>query len=109
MVAAHLHSSLPLRICTVQRTRSHHTPPPSQALTPLTIGRPRFAAALLGALWGLGHSTGQMLIGLAFALLKEQFTDLVPLLSKCGRVAGWGKLELRWGLRSTLQPPPQHA
>ena len=53
-----------------------------QALTPLTIGRNRFAAALLGSFWGLGHSTGQLLIGLGFALLKEQFTELVPLLTK---------------------------
>ena len=30
------------------------------ALTPLTIGRSRFKAAAMGALWGGGHSTGQV-------------------------------------------------
>lgn len=43
---------------------------PSQALTPLTIGRNRFAASALGALWGFGHSTGQLILGLFFVLLK---------------------------------------
>ena len=53
-----------------------------QALTPLTIGRNRFAAALLGSLWGLGHSAGQLVLGLFFALLKEQFTSFLPFLEK---------------------------
>ncbi|GFR44440.1 hypothetical protein Agub_g5679 [Astrephomene gubernaculifera] len=52
------------------------------ALTPLTIGRPRWAASALGALWGFGHSTGQLILGLVFVVLKERFHDLVPLLSK---------------------------
>lgn len=42
----------------------------SQALTPLTIGRNRFAASALGALWGFGHSTGQLILGLVFVVLK---------------------------------------
>jgi hypothetical protein len=42
----------------------------SQALTPLTIGRNRAAATVLGALWGFGHSTGQLILGLALILLK---------------------------------------
>jgi hypothetical protein len=41
-----------------------------QALTPLTIGRGRAAASALGALWGFGHSTGQLILGLVFVLLK---------------------------------------
>ena len=53
-----------------------------QALTPLTIGRNRFAASLLGSLWGLGHSAGQLVLGLLFALLKEQFTNVLPFLEK---------------------------
>ncbi|GLC52935.1 hypothetical protein PLESTB_000689900 [Pleodorina starrii] len=52
------------------------------ALTPLTIGRNRFAASALGALWGFGHSTGQLILGLIFVVLKERFHDLVPFLSK---------------------------
>lgn len=53
-----------------------------QALTPLTIGRNRFAASLLGSLWGLGHSAGQLVLGLFFALLKEQFTSFLPFLER---------------------------
>jgi sulfite exporter TauE/SafE len=53
-----------------------------QALTPLTIGRNRFAASLLGSLWGLGHSAGQLVLGLFFALLKEQFTSVLPFLER---------------------------
>lgn len=43
---------------------------PLQALTPLTIGRNRAAASALGALWGFGHSTGQLILGLVFVILK---------------------------------------
>jgi hypothetical protein len=42
----------------------------AQALTPLTIGRSKAKSALLGSLWGLGHSTGQLLLGLLMVLLK---------------------------------------
>ncbi|KAG2448046.1 hypothetical protein HYH02_007073 [Chlamydomonas schloesseri] len=52
------------------------------ALTPLTIGRNRFAASALGALWGFGHSTGQLILGLVFVVLKERFHDFVPFLDK---------------------------
>lgn len=41
-----------------------------QALTPLTIGRKRIDATALGALWGFGHSTGQLILGLVFVLLQ---------------------------------------
>jgi sulfite exporter TauE/SafE len=53
-----------------------------QALTPLTIGRNRFAASFLGSLWGLGHSAGQLVLGLVFTLLKEQFTNFLPFLER---------------------------
>jgi hypothetical protein len=42
----------------------------AQALTPLTIGRSRGTATALGALWGFGHSTGQLILGLVFIVLK---------------------------------------
>lgn len=60
-----------------------------QALTPLTIGRGRVAASALGAIWGFGHSTGQLILGLVFVLLKERFHDFVPFLSRwAGTVVG---------------------
>lgn len=60
-----------------------------QALTPLTIGRNRFAASLLGSLWGLGHSTGQLVLGLFFAFLKEQFHSVLPFLERwAGSIVG---------------------
>lgn len=54
------------------------------ALTPLTIGRSHLKASLLGALWGFGHSTGQLILGLLMVILKDKFTALVPALSKWG-------------------------
>ncbi|KAL4439913.1 hypothetical protein ABPG75_002914 [Micractinium tetrahymenae] len=54
------------------------------ALTPLTIGRSHLKASLLGALWGFGHSTGQLILGLLMVLLKDRFQQLVPALSKWG-------------------------
>jgi hypothetical protein len=47
--------------------------PAAQALTPLTIGRGRAAATALGALWGFGHSTGQLILGLVFVVLKVRW------------------------------------
>ena len=41
-----------------------------QALTPLTIGRSSATASLLGALWGFGHSIGQLVLGLLMVILK---------------------------------------
>eukprot|EP00882_Tetradesmus_deserticola_P029513 GHRQ01033065.1.p1 GENE.GHRQ01033065.1~~GHRQ01033065.1.p1 ORF type:complete len:244 (+),score=46.23 GHRQ01033065.1:63-794(+) len=59
------------------------------ALTPLTIGRKRAAASALGALWGFGHSTGQLILGLVFVVLKDRFHDFVPALSRwSGTVVG---------------------
>lgn len=31
-------------------------------------------ASLLGALWGFGHSTGQLILGLLMVVLKDRFT-----------------------------------
>ncbi|KAK9906886.1 hypothetical protein WJX75_009765 [Coccomyxa subellipsoidea] len=56
------------------------------ALTPLTIGRSSLKATLLGALWGFGHSIGQLILGLLMVVLKDRFTSLVPALSKYGSV-----------------------
>jgi hypothetical protein len=38
------------------------------ALTPLTIGQSHLRASMLGALWGFGHSTGQLMLGLAMVV-----------------------------------------
>ena len=43
------------------------------ALTPLTIGRTHLRASALGALWGFGHCTGQMILGLLMIVLKDRF------------------------------------
>ena len=43
-------------------------------------------ASLLGALWGLGHSTGQLILGLLMVILKDRFDSLVPALSRWGGV-----------------------
>lgn len=48
------------------------------ALTPLTIGRSQFKASLLGALWGFGHSTGQLILGLLMVVLKDRFQQVRP-------------------------------
>eukprot|EP01025_Chloroclados_australasicus_P039742 TRINITY_DN41336_c0_g1_i1.p1 TRINITY_DN41336_c0_g1~~TRINITY_DN41336_c0_g1_i1.p1 ORF type:complete len:370 (-),score=29.68 TRINITY_DN41336_c0_g1_i1:299-1408(-) len=52
------------------------------ALTPLTMGRGKFVAALLGALWGFGHGTGQLCLGIAFTVLKEKYKQFGPFLTK---------------------------
>ena len=41
---------------------------------------------MLGALWGLGHSTGQLILGLLMVVLKDRFDSLVPALSRWGGV-----------------------
>ncbi len=51
------------------------------ALTPLTIGRSHFKASLMGALWGFGHSTGQLILGLLMVVLKDKFQQVRPRLS----------------------------
>ncbi|KAL0383926.1 UNVERIFIED_CONTAM: hypothetical protein Sradi_2786900 [Sesamum radiatum] len=42
------------------------------ALAPLSIGRTRMESAAVGALWGCGHDTGQVIFGLLFLLLKDR-------------------------------------
>ena len=44
----------------------------TQALTPLTIGRSSARASLLGALWGFGHSTGQLILGILLVVRATQ-------------------------------------
>lgn len=63
-----------------------------QALTPLTIGRSPAKAGLLGSLWGFGHSTGQLILGLGLVLLKERFDALAPALTKFGGITVGGSL-----------------
>lgn len=48
------------------------------ALTPLTVGRHPVASSALGALWGAGHCTGQLILGLCMVLLKERFDQVLP-------------------------------
>jgi len=62
------------------------------ALTPLTIGRSSAKAGLFGALWGFGHSTGQLILGLGLILLKERFESFLPTLSRWGGVTVGGSL-----------------
>ncbi|KAL3693447.1 hypothetical protein R1sor_007098 [Riccia sorocarpa] len=48
------------------------------ALAPLSIGRSRLESAAVGALWGCGHDTGQVLFGIVFLLLKDKLhLDLI--------------------------------
>jgi hypothetical protein len=56
------------------------------ALTPLTIGQTRITALVLGALWGLGHSVGQVVLGLAFVMLKDKFGYMMPAFNKYGGI-----------------------
>lgn len=62
------------------------------ALTPLTIGRSPAKAGLLGSLWGFGHSTGQLILGLGLVLLKERFDAFAPALTKFGGFTVGGSL-----------------
>jgi hypothetical protein len=73
------------------------------ALTPLTIGRSSARASLLGALWGFGHSTGQLILGILLVVLKDRFEAFVPALTRWGGttvglsligIGGLGLLEL---------------
>eukprot|EP00210_Caulerpa_lentillifera_P007561 g7221.t1 len=58
-------------------------------LTPLTLGQNQITAVSMGALWGFGHSSGTLLLGIVFLFLKERFHGIIPLLSKwAGTVVG---------------------
>lgn len=72
------------------------------ALTPLTIGRSQIKASLLGALWGFGHSTGQLILGLLMVLLKDKFQQVRELGgggSAC--VCSWGG----WAVERVAEAP----
>ena len=55
------------------------------ALAPLTVGPSRAQNALMGALWGCGHNTGQMLFGLAFVLLKDKLPFNMEIIGQWGQ------------------------
>ena len=55
------------------------------ALAPLTVGPSRAQNALMGALWGCGHNTGQMLFGLAFVLLKDKLPFNMEVIGQWGQ------------------------
>ena len=55
------------------------------ALAPLTVGPSRAQNALMGALWGCGHNTGQMLFGLAFVLLKDRLPIDMEIIGQWGQ------------------------
>ncbi len=68
------------------------------ALLPLSVGR-RVRAWSVGARWGLGHSTGVFLIGLAAVLLRERL-DLAVVEAWGERLVGVMLVALgAWGLR----------
>ena len=55
------------------------------ALAPLTVGPSRAQNALMGALWGCGHNTGQMLFGLVFVLLKDKLPLNMEIIGQWGQ------------------------
>ena len=55
------------------------------ALTPLAVGPSRVQNAMMGALWGLGHNTGQILFGLIFVLLRDKLPFNMEVISQWGQ------------------------
>ena len=55
------------------------------ALTPLAVGPSRMQNAMMGALWGLGHNTGQILFGLIFVLLRDKLPFNMEVISQWGQ------------------------
>lgn len=55
------------------------------ALAPLTVGPSRAQNALMGALWGCGHNTGQILFGLIFVLLKDRLPFNMEIIGQWGQ------------------------
>ena len=55
------------------------------ALTPLAVGPSRMQNAMMGALWGLGHNTGQILFGLIFVLLRDKLPFNLEVISQWGQ------------------------
>jgi heavy metal translocating P-type ATPase len=57
------------------------------ALTPLAIGQPGPKAMFLGGLWGMGHNSGQLLLGAAFLLLKSRIPFNMAVIEQWAGVA----------------------
>jgi len=55
------------------------------ALTPLSVGPSRAKNALLGALWGFGHNTGQIIFGLLFMLLRNRIPWNTEIIGQWGQ------------------------
>ena len=55
------------------------------ALTPLSVGPSRAQNALMGALWGCGHNTGQILFGIIFVLLKDRLPFNMEIIGQWGQ------------------------
>ena len=55
------------------------------ALAPLSVGPNRAKNAAMGALWGLGHNTGQILFGLIFVLLKDKLPFNMEIIGQWGQ------------------------
>ena len=88
------------------------------ALAPLTVGPARAQNALMGALWGCGHNTGQMLFGLAFVLLKDKLPFDMEIIGQWGQgivggtlviigIMGWweARAMARGALTRLARPP----
>lgn len=68
------------------------------ALAPLTIGRSRAKATLLGGLWGCGHNTGQILTGIGFLVLRDKLPYNQDFLANCSQAVVGFTLILIGGL-----------
>ena len=55
------------------------------ALTPLSVGPSRAKNALLGALWGFGHNTGQIIFGVLFMLLRHRIPWNTEIIGQWGQ------------------------
>lgn len=55
------------------------------ALAPLSVGPSRAKNALLGALWGFGHNTGQIIFGLLFILLRNRIPWNTEIIGQWGQ------------------------
>lgn len=55
------------------------------ALAPLTVGPSRAQNAAMGALWGCGHNTGQILFGLVFVALKDKLPFNMEVIGQWGQ------------------------
>ncbi|KAL5986062.1 Chloroplast protein FOR GROWTH AND FERTILITY 2 [Asimina triloba] len=78
------------------------------ALAPLSIGRTWMKSAAVGALWGCGHNTGQLIFGLFFLLLKDHLH--IEVIHTWGTgVVGLTLLVIGGiGIRETLEVAPSY-